>query len=637
MSKFEMIIKEFTKLFYFWIFSITIFSLFRVYMLIYFNSKIDINSGFNDILDVIFIGFKYDTNVILYFLIIPFILNFIIFTKNREEILRKIRLFFSYLLLSISIFAFVITVTYFIEYNNQFNYFIFEVLYDDILAISQTIFLQYNPIESLIIYILLLLISIKITKRLDEINIKLPKVDNIFLKIVILSMITILTITALRGSITSKPAIRKWAYVTQDNFLNKMVMNPISYLKYAYKDYKSLQNSNENPYKYNGNFDIKSISKTSKGNIIDMPNHIILVVMESYDSWPLQDKFNDLHISDNLRGIAKNGVHFKRFLPSAHSTMNSLGSIISGLPYNGVNISILKSINGAEPTSFFQQMERLGYDTYFFYGGFLSWQNIGNFVRNQGANHIFSAVHAGGKTKSGTWGVDDDELFNLISQKLKGKKKTFSIIMTTSYHPPFTIDVASMGYPYKSTKDYPIKYQKYSNLIEPLILGHLWYSDRAIGKFVKNFQSIHPTTLFVFTGDHYGRRYFNDKANLYELSSVPFILYGKNISNRLFNTQKVGSHLDIFPTIFEMISPIDTNYHSFGESLTLNNRKYAYGYKRVISLDKTIKISNEGMTIWDNNHTFFHSNSNFTPIEKRLRDNYLDYMALSWDITKKGY
>jgi len=531
----------------------------------------------------------------------------------------------------------VITVTYFIEYNNQFNYFIFEVLYDDILAISQTIFLQYNPIESLIIYILLLLISIKITKRLDEINIKPPKVDNIFLEIVILSMITILTITALRGSIISKPAIRKWSYITQDNFLNKMVMNPISYLKYAYKDYKSLQNSNENPYKHNSDFDIKSISQTSKGNIIDMPNHIVLVVMESYDSWPLQDKFNDLHISDNLRSIAKNGVHFKRFLPSAHSTMNSLGSIISGLPYNGVNISILKSINGAEPTSFFQQMERLGYDTYFFYGGFLSWQNIGNFVQNQGANHIFSAVHAGGKTKSGTWGVDDDELFNLISKELNSKKKTFSIIMTTSYHPPFTIDVASMGYPYKSTQDYPIKYQKNNNLIEPLTLGHLWYSDRAIGKFVKDFQSIHPTTLFAFTGDHYGRRYFNNKANLYELSSVPFILYGKNISNRLFNTQKVGSHLDIFPTIFEMISPVDTNYHSFGTSLTLDNRKYAYGYKRAISQNQIIKISNNGMTIWDNNHTYFHSISNLITKEKSLVDDYLDYMAISWDITKKGY
>ncbi len=631
-----MIIKEFIRLFYIWLFAIFSFALFRVYMIIQFYPKIDSSSGISAMIDTLLVGFKYDTNVILYFLIIPFIFNFIIFTHNRDMILRIIRLFFSYILISISLLLSIIGVTYFKEYNNQFNYFVFEVLYDDISAISQTIWLEYNPLITLFIYIILLFLSIKIINRLDRVDIKVLKIDNIFIKIVILLTTILLTLSALRGTINSKPAIRKWSYVTQDNFLNKMVMNPISHLKYAFKDYQDLQSSDINPYKTNNSFDIKSISKISKGNIIEMPNHIILVVMESYDSWPLQDKFDNLHISDNLKNIAKSGIYFKRFLPSAHSTMNSLASIISGLPYNGVNISVLKSINKAEPTSFFQQMERLGYDTYFFYGGYLSWQNIGNFVKNQGANHIYSAVHAGGKTKSGTWGVDDNELFELISKSLKDKKKTFSIVMTTSYHPPFTIDVSSLGYKYKSTKDYPLEYQKNKNLIDPLTLGHLWYSDKAIGDFVKKFQNSHPTTLFSFTGDHYGRRYFNNRANLYELSSVPFILYGKNINQKLLNTQKSGSHIDIFPTIFEIIAPKNENYYSFGTSLSLDNQKeFAYGYKRIITLDKTIKVSNEGMTIWDNNHTYFQPNDKLK--FKELRDNYLDYMAISWDITYNGY
>ncbi|SHO81454.1 Phosphoglycerol transferase I [hydrothermal vent metagenome] len=212
--------------------------------------------------------------------------------------------------------------------------------------------------------------------------------------------------------------------------------------------------------------------------------------------------------------------------------------------------------------------------------------------------------------------------------------------MTTSYHGPFTIDVDSLGYPYKKREDYPLEYRKngIDKLIEPLILGHLWYSDKAIGEFVKKFETSHPTTLFAFTGDHYSRRYFNSKPNLYESSSVPFILYGKNIKKGLLKTQKVGNHLDIFPTIFEMISPVGTPYYSFGKSLSLdNNQSFSYGYRRVINPNETIKISKKGMTVWDKNHTYFKSNRDLDLELKRLKDEYINRMGISWDITQKGY
>ena len=36
-------------------------------------------------------------------------------------------------------------------------------------------------------------------------------------------------------------------------------------------------------------------------------------------------------------------------------------------------------------------------------------------------------------------------------------------------------------------------------------LGHLCYSDKCIGDFVRNAQLKFPNSLFLFTGDHYGR------------------------------------------------------------------------------------------------------------------------------------
>jgi len=661
MNKWNNLIDEFVKLAYFWLFSIIFYSLFRVFLIIYFNQKIGINVNNTDIFNAILVGFKFDTHIVCIFLLIPFLSNLLIQTKNRDKIIQKIRLLFEYLFISISIILFVVTITYFKEYNSQFNYFVFEALYDDIGAITKTIALQYNPLSSFFIIFILIFISHKIIKYINTLNINIQFLytNNIFIRIIIIISLILLFIIAARGKIDGKPPIRKWAYITQDEFLNKIVMNPMRTLIYAYKDFKKLQNNDKNPYLTNSNnilkianeyFDrnitknnfINISNKVVKNNKIDKPEHIILVVMESYDSWPLQEKYKDLHITDNLRDIASRGLHFKNFLPAAHSTMNSLGSIITGLPYTGVNISTIKSLGGAEKTSIFKQMEKLGYDTFFFYGGFLSWQNIGNFVKNQGANHIYSAAHAGGKTKSGVWGIDDDQLFKIVENKLSKYKKTFSIIMTTSYHGPFTIDVQKLGYPYKTNKDYPAKYKKIDDgSISANTLGHLWYSDKAIGNFVRNFENINPNTIFAFTGDHYGRRSFNNKANLYELSSVPFILYGKDINKDLIDEDKVGNHLDIAPTIIELIAQKGFEYNSFGKSLEYKtNNEIVFGYKKALDNSAVYKIDlKKGLFVFKNNKNIF-LNINQVKNHKDYNNivtKYKNYMALYWNITINNY
>jgi phosphoglycerol transferase MdoB-like AlkP superfamily enzyme len=660
LNRWHNIIDEQLKLVYFWIFSIVFYSTFRLFLIYYFNQKLDLSTSANDILLAMIVGFKFDTHIIGLFLLIPFFANLLILTKNRDVLVKNIRLFFTYSFLLISILLFVITVTYFEEYNNQFNYFVFEALYDDMGAIINTILVQYNPIVSVLSIVILLFLSFYIMKYINTIKFKINFLytNKIYLRIVILFVIILIFIISVRGKIDGKPPIRKWAYITQDEFLNKIVMNPTRTLIYAYKDFKKLQNNNTNPYlsknnsistivkelygKDINNNNYNTISnKIANGNVIEKPEHIVLVVMESYDSWPLQEKYKQLHISDNLHNIASKGIHFKNFLPIAHSTMNSLGSLVTGIPYAGVNISLIKSINGAEKTSIFEQMKKLGYDTYFFYGGFLSWQNIGNFMKNQGANHIFSAAHAGGKTKSGIWGIDDDQLFSIVEDKLSTKKKTFSIVMTTSYHGPFTIDVLKRGYPYKTNNDYPDKYKKLDDgSISANTLGHLWFSDYAVGDFVKKFEKQNPNTLFAFTGDHYGRRYFNNKPNLYELSSVPFILYGKSINKITIDESNIGNHLDIFPTIAELIAPKGFKYNSLGKSMLLNNNDITFGYKKALTKHSTYKVDiNNGLSIWENNKNTIlnidelNKNKNL----KSLVEDYKKIMAISWDITMNNY
>jgi len=383
--------------------------------------------------------------------------------------------------------------------------------------------------------------------------------------------------------------MRQWSYVTNDEFLNKTIVNPFKSLLYAKEDFNEL-NANlpngKNPFGkvtdlWEKKTICKNIERTSKGALIKQPKQIFLIVMESYDSWPLEDKYKALGMSKNLSEIAANGIYFNNFLPASESTLNSIASIITGIPYSGVSQSQIGAINPIYCSSIFNQFEKIGYQTNFFYGGLLSWNNINNLFTNQGVENQYSAVDMGGKNESGIWGIEDEKLFKLVTKTVDNENNSFNIILTTSYHPPYSINLKEKGFPYNSISDIPDKMLKYYDGSMSLKeLGHLWYSDKCIGDFVKNVEKKFPNALFCFTGDHYGRRFINSKPNLKEKSLVPFIIYGSSVKDSISSTP--GSHIDIFPTLVEMISPKGFNYYSFGESL-FNTKDIGVGKVRSIT------------------------------------------------------
>ena len=54
---------------------------------------------------------------------------------------------------------------------------------------------------------------------------------------------------SIRGSVTTVPALRKWAGVSKDIFLNKTVVNPYKSLIYAMEDFDEINLlDSKNPY-----------------------------------------------------------------------------------------------------------------------------------------------------------------------------------------------------------------------------------------------------------------------------------------------------------------------------------------------------------------------------------------------------
>jgi phosphoglycerol transferase MdoB-like AlkP superfamily enzyme len=76
-------------------------------------------------------------------------------------------------------------------------------------------------------------------------------------------------------------------------------------------------------------------------------------------------------------------------------------------------------------------------------------------------------------------------------------------------------------------------------------LGHIWYADMEIGKFVEVAQKQQPQTLFVLTGDHGERFNFATQVSLEAQSGVPCIFYGPGVTKSLLPDTMTGSHLQI--------------------------------------------------------------------------------------------
>jgi phosphoglycerol transferase MdoB-like AlkP superfamily enzyme len=642
-TKNEKLLKEIANLIFFWFFGILFFGVFRTSFIVLFKKQISIDLTLSELAKVFLMGFRFDCIAVAYFLLLPFLSLLLLSYFNAFQFIRRTRIFSQYLFIVLSTIMCFVTLNYFAEYHNQFNNFLFLGLYDDQKAVFNTIVEDFHPIANLIGMLVTMIIGIGLFRYFENRDFVYRQIQKIHSKTntaVILVISLILFVFSIRGSITAVPAIRKWAGVSQDIFLNKTIINPFKSLLYALEDFNEINVlDSANPYldekEFYTQFSKPLVSdylqKKAKGATIPKPKQIFIVIMESYDSWPLMDKYLPFQFSSQLNAIKNKGTHFDYFLPAADATFDSFGAIVTNVPYMGVNISKVGEINEPYVTSIFRQFKKLGYETNLFYGGFSSWQNINGFAKYQGADRFFSATDAGGDSESGTWGIEDEKLFDLVLSKTDTTKYSLNIILTSSYHAPYTVDVYAKGFPYKSAKDFPKSVKQYYDggmTFEEM--GHLWYGDYAIGKFIAKADRKYADAVYGFTGDHFGRRFVNSKPNLYERSSVGFIMYGKNIPQAKLHT--AGSHIDIMPTLIELIAPKDFEYYSFGTSLYSPNKTSSISYSKVITEKELYFLPKEASVEKIDLETMKESQIDATSYLSQ----YNKQMGLAWYYTLKG-
>ena len=634
-----------------WLAMVIALQAFRVLLLVLFRDEMSPETDFTQLLRCVGTGLRFDVSIASYAILPTLVLSLVSFFRPLGALHRRVRWTLAVVLTSVSLVTFVVDIGYFQEYHDQFNHWIFGLLYDDNAAIAQTIWKSYPIVWLLVLTVVATAVVILAGRALWGAVASRIKLSGrwaegrgrYFAPVVILVVLAL----GLRGSFGSRPIQMKDAAVTNDPFLNKLVMNPFAAFKYAVKYHRMLSESKGLEMLLPGG-DVRAaaracfpqvvattnlddyLRRTCVGGPTQPPQHIVMIVEESYDAWGLRPESAAFWATQRLAALGREGISTDAFLSAGDGTMPSLATLISGLPEAGVHINYQPAAKQPFPTATAPIFKRLGYRTRFFYSGYLSWQRLGDFCREQGFDEVHGGSEMSERLTGNEWGVDDEVLFN-FALKSMGEEPSFDMILTTSYHPPFSVDLKSKGFPppeiEREVKSRGLSAQ------DTKILGHLWYADKALGDFIETGVKRFPRAIFAVTGDHWSRRTFATRPSLFGRHAVPFVLYGPEALRDVPRPSRIaGSHLDIVPTLVELIAAKGFEYHSFGRNMLDSSQpQVGFGSKAVLTPDFIMELRTGG-AVQDLQGNPVHERA---PIEG-WRQRYRQLQGLSWWRVMKG-
>lgn len=530
-------------------------------------------------------GFRFDLRVATLAALPSIFVSLAAFRLKEGSFHRRLRVWLATLFGGVTAVLVAVDIAYFEEFGNQFDHFLFGLVFDDRTAIVRTVWNGYPVMSIALVIVVVAILVSRLARRVVTIQPldwrrldRLPNYANVVL--LLLALVTI--VCCARGSMGRRPAQIKVAAVTADEFLNKMVVNPFDTLAAAAADYIELrQTGGLDRFLHDG--DVRAAAKRYFHTTADLPTidayaqrqapgwthpprHVVLIVMESYSAWPTLPAYRALHLSDELVGLSAEGLAVTRFVPAGPGTMSSLGTLVTGLPDAGLPLSYERVARTPFPTSSVQIFRRLGYRTRFFYGGYLSWQRIGELAKAQGFDEVHGGGEIGNWLQGKEWGVDDEHLFEYARKRITDDVPSFDVILSVSNHPPFGVDLSARG---EQIDQVPAELAShFDGSIDLNVLAHFRYADRHLGRFVRATSNALTSPLFAITGDHYGRKFPNAHPTVFERLAVPFVLYGPDVlSGRRIGDSVAGSHIDVIPTLTNLAAPAGFSYPAFGRDL----------------------------------------------------------------------
>ena len=579
-----------------------VFMLFRILFLSTYGNAEMLQNYKSDLLKTFWVGFRCDTVVLSYALAPLFILNILGFLFFFKPFLvtgfHRFLQFFSkcyYIIIFIGFFWInVCDYFYYRNFQTHFDNRVFGVVEDGTKEVMASVWSDYPVITVILIFIFVLLGWCKIIKKLQFCEKPMIHFNKIWALIVTIILSSGLLFVGARSSFSTFPFRKNDLAFSVNLRLNDAAANGVFALKEAITD--RMQNSlHLNAGKLLAAHGFSSFVEAKKdwicGSITDSchffefkktpsnaflesnPPNIVLILMEGWSS----DFFNFHSSRFNLLGALENElphlIHYPFCFPVNHGTISAMETFVTNNVGPALSMSEYSNIPLKNSTAFL--LQKAGYETSYYTGGYTGWRNVGKYFRTQGIENVRGAEFIKTlfpKVEETDWGVYDPYMFDAVFQKLQEKntQPQFLLCMTTTNHSPHKIPNSYALYPLEFPDSLRLRTTK--TLQQTLnIMQTFQYANDCLGKFIHQLRNspLGKNTIVVATGDHAmtGGFTYKDYELLYKIA-VPLAFYIPDNYKQQphIDTRRLVSHKDILPTIYHLVFP-NFNYKATGDNI----------------------------------------------------------------------
>lgn len=564
-----------------------------VFLATYLNFNAD-NFTRSEILNLFLLGSRVDAKVTAIAMALPFCLSFFAILPFKRwlrfiDFLQKPIVYF----MLFGLFALdLINHYYFKNFGNYIDIRIFGLNdgFDEVMASAWA---DYPIVRSVLAVVLLSVCASLLGKKLsDLVN---PKIHTISPKTrgAILLIYSCLFIIAARGTLSTFPLERNHLTVSANQTVNVAINNGPFALFWAYRDFnhartltpvtlaegeaaaKKIGLSVSTPFKFE---DLFTKPRPNPANIPQekkRPN-VVVAMMESMGSDLLRFDGKDFDVTGALRPHLEQDFWWKRFFASGSGTNPSVEYTLFNSDINSITNSQLAHIRYT--TTAFKPFLDAGYDFIYITAGSATWSNLGPTLLLSGATKVVdqsTMKQMYPDIQLNVWGVFDHIMFktvkNILNEYEKSDRPVLIFALSTSNHIPYLLpnDYTSpdFKFPEALQKRFLVPEERAKKVV-----ASYRYSNNALGEFLTSIKNSPRAadTIVAATGDHPLREIlaFENNEDIAYAAAVPFYMYlpkpyQKDIS---FEPYRLGSHKDIFKTLYERAIP-DFTYYSLGADI----------------------------------------------------------------------
>lgn len=621
-------------------------------------------------------GIRYDGKPIAFFSILYFVLGVVFFWRDLRYFVLGI-----YALLVVLLVTFVgLSEMVFYEiFDDVFNANLLGLFFDDQKAIFHTgISGQYGISFKVIAWIVLafgfMWIYIKISNSLSRkygddplssIRSRLSKRDSSLGALVLFCVFVVLMILCINSAFSFRAAnLNQVIKPVENNFLRKASTGGFRNLYLVYRDYAKISNSKFSDYTSQSplevvreyfdlegqeeQYNLKDLLAKRVYNMTGAKiDHVFYIIAEGLSEWHFDKDFDEIGLTSGLKSLLQDnhGAKIGVFLQNGSRIIDSVDVQLTGLFQTEIPLNSMLGTLPAFITAPAVIMKHLGYKNNFYYGGSGIWQKLDQYSTSQGFEKIYYNTQIVDNAKlngyplpyEGLWGAYDHHLFSLVRDNVfkERSQPSFNMILTTSNHPPYDVPLEQFYVPLNEITRFFSEHSEYK-VKNARLIGHIWYEDKVIAQFIHEVSRILPNSLFVITGDHYDREYPKADGSLKASNAVPLIFYSPALEIK--KIANIGSHIDITPSILQLVAPNEYVYHSFGtplvsnDNVALSEKNSALGYS-IIATDRFVYGK-------DGHIEYFHdgiAQNDDKELAQALYKRLKQAVALSWWIAKNGY